>query len=255
WAPLLVVSIVQYFIARQQLTDAIAAVDSGNFLALAMSGAPQWQNLVAAVIAFVGGSIVAVALHRVVLFGERRPGTLVYFAFGKAELLFTILPLIIMVIFGIAAAAVMPVFYGAAAGGGGSVLLILSALVVLVFFIFISVRFSLLWPMIVVEERYMFRDAWELSQGNFWRLFAAFLLCVLPFVVVIVLVGLIFQGMLSVNSLEELSAALRRAADLLIVQSVINYVVTTLISGIAVAALSYAYKALRGYGPDDIVTQ
>ncbi len=101
----------------------------------------------------------------------------------------------------------------------------------------------------------MFREAWDLSQGNFWRLFGAFLLCVLPFVVAIVVVAFVFQNMLSVRSLDELVPMLRKAADLLVVQSVVNYALTILISGIAVAALSYAYKALRGYGPDDIVTQ
>ena len=50
---------------------------------------------------FVLTTIVAVALHRIILLGERKPGQFIYLAFGKAELIFILLPVVGFILIGI----------------------------------------------------------------------------------------------------------------------------------------------------------
>lgn len=47
-----------------------------------------------------------------------------------------------------------------------------------------AVRVSLVFPAAALEEPILFRTAWELLAGNYWRLFAAAFLCFVPFLVV-----------------------------------------------------------------------
>src|SRR5262245_57166124 len=95
WFPLLVVTIVQYLAARAQFAAMRSAIETGGFKAL--SGLTTWHwQLPSAIATFLGTAVVAVALHRVILFGQREPGRLIHLAFGKVELLFAALPVILL---------------------------------------------------------------------------------------------------------------------------------------------------------------
>jgi hypothetical protein len=254
WFPLLIVAIGQYLVDRSEVDNVIVVVESMNPALLSQT---QWLPFFSALLGVVAVSIVAVAIHRTILFGDRRPGTYVYFAFGKVEVLFIVLPLLIFVAafvlslpVGVAAAFIdptNPVVYFAA-------LAIPAAIVV-----FFSVRLSPLLPLAVVEERFDFRAAWQLTEGNFWRLLGTFFLGWLPFVVVLLGIGFVVGSVAGTSSLtadakpDEVMAALRRWSELLPVVAAINYVILIVAGAVGVALLSYSYKALKGYGPDDMV--
>ncbi|HJU18042.1 MAG TPA: hypothetical protein VJ770_16435 [Stellaceae bacterium] len=44
-----------------------------------------------------------------------------------------------------------------------------------------AVRVSLIFPAAAIDSPLSFRAAWDLLEGNYWRLFAAIILCTLPF--------------------------------------------------------------------------
>jgi len=251
WFPLLIVSAVQYFVERQSLEGMIVAMQSGDvFAALSQ---PRWPALVATLLALLGGAIVAVAIHRVILFGDRKEGTFIYFAFGKVEALFALLPIIVgviaVILFGSAFVA------GFTPDEGPNLVVLGVAVAAALILVFLSVRFAMLWPIVVVEERYDFGQAWEMSRNNFWRLFGAFILAVLPFIVVMLVASIALQGgMATIRTPDEIVPALEHILGLLPIQVAVTYVITILLTGMSVAVLSYAYKALKGYGPDDIVT-
>jgi hypothetical protein len=50
-------------------------------------------------------------------------------------------------------------------------------------------------------------------------------------------------------------AALRRWSDFLPLVAVINYVVLIIAGAVGVALLSFSYKALKGLGPEDMLTK
>src|SRR5260221_10606987 len=88
WFPLLVLAVVQYFAAEAAL-DAVAAGPGGEDQPIATP-----YDLVQWVVQIVVFAIVAVSLHRVILFGDRRPGQYIAFAFGRPEVLFMVLQVI-----------------------------------------------------------------------------------------------------------------------------------------------------------------
>ena len=58
-----------------------------------------------------------------------------------------------------------------------------------------SARVSLVFPAAAVEQAISLREAWDLIAGNYWRLFACMLLCVIPFGIVHAILGAIGVGL------------------------------------------------------------
>lgn len=58
-----------------------------------------------------------------------------------------------------------------------------------------SARLSLIFPAAAVEQPISLREAWDLIAGNYWRLFACILLCVIPFGIVHAIIGAIGGGL------------------------------------------------------------
>ena len=179
WFPLLIVTIIQYFAMRAQFAAMRSAFESGNVGALNMNF-PMWQWQIAnIVVALLGSAIVAVALHRVILLGDRKPGRFLYVAFGKVELLFALLPIILMV-------PIIVVSF--LAFGLGITLLPKSAswvafvglFLMWVGAVFVFVRLALVLPLTVLEGRYNFSQSWSLTRGNFWRLVGLWLVVLIP---------------------------------------------------------------------------
>ncbi len=256
WFPLLIVAVGQYLVDRAEVDSVISALQTMN---PAVLGQTQWLPLFSGLLSVVAVSIVAVAIHRVILFGDRKPGTYIYFAFGKVEALFIVLPLLIFV-----AAIILsiPAGLAAAAIDSRSPVIYIAAIAIPVLIVgFFSIRLSPLLPIAVVEERYDFRQAWDLTESNFWRLLGTFILGWLPFIVVLLGIGFVVGAIAGTSSLtvtakpEEVIAALRRWADFLPLVAVINYVVLIVAGAVGVALLSFSYKALKGLGPEDMLPQ
>ena len=114
-------------------------------------------------------AVIAVSLHRVILFGDRAPGTWLNIRFGKVEALFAILPAAyLLIVVALSALGVPTEFH--VKGGPAVVLWIVMAVV-----IFLLARFCLVFPIAVMERRVDFALAWTLSHGNVWRMIGVWL--------------------------------------------------------------------------------
>ena len=251
WLPMLVVTVVQYFALRAHIGAMRAALEAGNAKALA-GLAPLWGwHFANSVVALVGGAIVAVALHRVILLGDRHPGRFAHLAFGRVEALFALLPLILLVptilvtfVVALLAAATMPRSFASLF----VVLLVWSG------FIFVMIRFQPIFPLTVLERRYNFAEAWSLTRGNFWRLLALWVVVLIP----VALVASIFSLLTSPLGGQEQGAAknvatvLEQAESMVMVQTIFSFVWSIVGGALVVGVLSYSYKALSGRHPDDV---
>jgi hypothetical protein len=189
-------------------------------------------------------AIIAVALHRTILFGERRPGDFFNLSFGRTEWLF-------MAALATAWAACLlsfaAIFYLMPAW-----LFVLLTLFLLAMVIYLWVRLSLIFPIAVVEGRYDFHQARALTRGRFWRLFGLWLVVTGPlYFLNSHLSNLVVFGALSPTM--EMVAASSLDGLTMMKASAVQFVVSLVWSPLGVAVLSYSYKALSGRGPDEVL--
>jgi hypothetical protein len=254
WFPLIVVAIVQYFSAEAMLDGLSAGVDGTTEQTLASP-----YDLIEWVVQILVVAIVGVSLHRLILFGDHKPGQYIAFAFGRSEVFFVVLQVILFAGFLFVGLAWAIAFgNGAAPATGWSamspVLIMVLNVVVL---IYLCTRLSLLYPIVVAENRLDFLRGLELTRGQFWRLLAVLLLGFLPLAL---LLGALEGGLwlLVSSDLPPAEApgeeAVAIAKGMVIYQVGIFYVGAILASGMTAALLSFSYKALRGMKPDDLLT-
>ena len=243
WLPLLLLTIVQYFVGLAIIQP--IADDPTDLSGMFTSPSGMLGSLTNLLAYTAGTAVVAVALHRVILFGARRPGQYFYLSFGRTEWLFmaTLLSayLASVLLFG-AIFYLMPPW-----------LTMLLSLFLFVTVIYLWVRLSLIFPVIVAEGRYDFGQARAITRDRFWRLFGLWLVVFVP----ILLVSSIVQPLVAFGSFRatpELLATHAQDVPTHIKLSVMSFVLTLVSGALGVAVLSYAYKALSGRGPDDIVT-
>jgi hypothetical protein len=241
WFVILLVLIVQYFAARElyaAMRTALQAQDTAAFTSIATTN--PW-HILNTIVTMVGGAIVAVALHRVILFADRRPGHYMHLAFGKVELLFALLPVIFyasvagLVFLGVFVTAMSPapIFVG---------LLTISAVLA---FLFLLARLSLIFPVTVVERRYALPQTWALTRGNSWRILGAWIIVLGPAWIVLAVMQFVLVG-----RLEPTFDALARFEAFLIPGLLLSFVTMIVFGALGVGLLSYSYKALNGLPPD-----
>lgn len=253
WLPLLLTSVVQYFAARATYDAVVTALEARD---LAAGSGPRFWEMVSGLVGVAGTAIVAVALHRVILFGDRKPGQFYYLAFGKIEALFVALPVAVSLFFVITSHTFT--------AEQGAFLAALSLFLIFGFF-YAMVRLSLIFPVVVVEGRYNFGQAWALSRGNFWRLFATWIVAVIPLFLVFFFLATSFGGLRGVGAMFEASqaddptgAALKAAVEtaeaaLTLPMLVLGFAFSLVSGAVGVAILSYAYKYLSGSAPDALL--
>lgn len=252
WLPLLLATIVQYVAAHAIYDSAVAALEartppSGDW--------PSFWESVSGLIGIVGTAIVAVALHRVILFGDRKPGQFYHIAFGRTEMLFVALPVAVSLFFLLMSASFVTV-------ESGAFLAAFSLLLIFTFF-YAMVRLELIFPITVVEGQYNFGRAWALTRGNFWRLLMAWIVAMIPLFAGFFLVMFgAFRGFGSLFDFSETDdaslAMLRRAVEAAEAAASIPMVAVgfcfSLASGaVGAALLCYAYKFLSGTTPDALL--
>jgi hypothetical protein len=236
---------------------------------VALYGDPTYQLLagINVVASFVLSAIIAVCVHRLIFFDDRRPGTFFYLRLTGDELrymaalfLYTLLLLIAFAIpliahFAIAAQEAPGIVNDPAAAAGmlKDPRALIAFALGLVFLLVAVTRFGLVFPTIVAEGRLSFARSWQLTRGNFWRLIGfwivtgilAFLLIMLLVIVlaaaVAAMVGSVMLGGETVGALGIIVFAVPAAVSLLV------YVVVGVT--LFIAALSFSYKALAGEVP------
>lgn len=150
------------------------------------------------------------AVYRAVL--RPQESAAAYLRLGGDELRLFLLGLIYMII------AMVLVFLplalmGAAAGftataggepdlvrmGGMIALMLLVGLLLFMLVIFLSVRFALAWPLTFLRRQIVLGEAWRLSRGNFWPMFASAMVVIVFLYVCSIVVSAIQTGGMMFN--------------------------------------------------------
>jgi hypothetical protein len=195
WAPLLAAAALQYYYGPAIMEAAKATMETQDPTRM-METMPMQYLL--GVAQYVAGIIALVALLRVVIAGDRKPGLFVYFWFGGAELRI-IAVTILLLIAAIAAIVGGAIVIGLLAALATAVpvlgILLVIACGVLVFVvIWAALRLSLISPVIVAESGLGVERSWALMRGNAGRMFLILLATFVPLAVVSMLVFVALLG-------------------------------------------------------------
>lgn len=284
WFPLLLVTVANYFVGLQMLDLTISVFEKTaagappDPFAILRHPAYTW-SLAVALLQAVAVAIVTVALHRILLYGDRKPGTFIHFSFGKVELLFLLVPIllalaVVFFIFVVMIGLAVATGVGVSASGmspeqleqwmRGSPLVagVLALLAVIV--IYLAVRLHLVFPTMVVEQRMAISEAWDLTNGNFWRIVGLYILVFLFAVLIGICVAIGISTMAGINFVPPITegpeainrhqlALIKFERDNFVALTAIGYVLNMLIGAFGVGLLSYSYKALRGLGATDTI--
>jgi hypothetical protein len=214
-------------------------------------------NLVLLPISFVPYVIFAVAWHRLLLLGPGdAPATLVpswkgchwkYLWYGI---------LVTIIVYGLLVVVLIPVIAIAAFSGMGypgttglSWVAITSFLAIALFICllpYLYARWCLAFPAIAVDERFGLRDSWRLSRGQGWRIVAAAVLVVLPFVVALIIAGQLVAGsLIAAAATADLSTIMTS----LFVTSLVNMAVGFVVMALIVTMVTVAFRTLTGWIP------
>lgn len=183
WAPLLAGAALSYLYGGDMMDATIAAGSDPSRVAAQMPA----QFLIG-VVAFVAGVIATVALLRVMVFGDRKPGLFVYLWLGGAELRLIIVTLLLVVAAVAAMFGVTLVFVFLAALTAAMPVLsvvVMAAIVALVFAaIWVPLRLSLIAPVVVAESTLGVERSWELTKGSALNMLLVLLLTFVPYMIV-----------------------------------------------------------------------
>jgi hypothetical protein len=218
-------------------------------------------------------SAVAVSIHRVILFGDTKPGVWFNFPFGATEvrflamgLLFALMTICVIalivgpVLFLVSGGDVIAFFRDWQAKGpesirnGGFFVLIGAYLAGWLTVLFFLVRLSVWPPSVVASGRLSPGEPWRLTRGNFWSLIGLFILVGVTLYALFIPFG-IAAAVFMFTQMRDLQA---QSADLppekvfemvrpmLPFLAAFYFIMIVFVTGVTVAVLSYAYKALKG---------
>lgn len=246
WLTLLLVTVVKNAILIFVL-GTVAQV-TGDPLGTVVTPAGLLGWILFWVVTAMGAAVVAVVLHRLILLGEWRSGEFLYLHFGRAEALFASLSLAAGFGFLLILLATILVLPASAAWWG---FVLLSLLFVAA--IYLAVRYSMIFPLIVMKGRWDFAQASQLTRGHFWRLFAIGFLVLLPPAILFSMLGrLVAFGSLAIDPIELEHYVM--TTPTLIALAVLEFIKWLVMTALGVAAVSYSYKALSGRAADEILT-
>jgi hypothetical protein len=193
WAPLLIGAGLSYAYGPQIMDATIAAKDNPD----AMVALMPTQFLIG-IVTFFTGIMATVALLRVVVFGDRKPGLFVYLWLGAAE--FRIIVVTILLVIALIAAMIgaglvfglLGVMSSAVPGAGA---LVAFAAVALAFvLIWAMLRLSLVSPVVVAESNLGVERSWQLMSGNVLRMLLVLIFTFVPYAIAASLVGIAIIG-------------------------------------------------------------
>jgi hypothetical protein len=223
WAPLLLGAGVSYIYGGAAMDAAIEATTNSNPAAAAAYAPVQF---LIGIVGFVTGIIAEVALLRVIVFGDRKPGLFVYLWLGGSEFRLILVTLLLAVAI-VAGAVGLGLVLGILAALSAAVpvmgvVLVLAMLGVFVAIIWAALRLTLIAPIVVAENSLGVERSWALMRGNALRMLAVLFLTFAPLAIVafVVSLGLLGSDLPPFPSLPELttgqgadSAATKEAAE------------------------------------------
>ena len=174
------------------------------------------------VLQLIATASAAVAIHRVILFGDRQSGHYFLFAFGRTEFLYLLMAITSVLFTALAAAAVLlpiavlvsggdPVNYfntlipkpGQDGNTAGSVGHFIAFLIVWIVIFYFMLRISVWPPAVVATNGFALADAWRLTKGNVLRLLGLFLM---PLMIVALAAGLAAAYFYSISDKQVIDA-------------------------------------------------
>lgn len=292
WLPLTLLFVTQQFIqwhVFEMLGPDVMTPDRSHPLAIFQRMLEHWDKLAIVQVtmmllqALVIAAI-AVSFHRIILFGDRRPGSLVNFSFGMTEFLYMLMAagmaLIAIAIFG---AFLIPTIFFVTGGhvqdwftqlinisdkmddaaalgllrqfGGLGIAYFAACLVML----YVLVRLALWPPSVVATGRLGPAEPWSLTRGNVFRIIGLFVLMgIIVWILAVTLALTVFAGggFAAIKGLQTLDhqnpmemrrhmlETMRPWLPVIYVGVLIAY---TFITSLIVGLISYSYKALKGY--------
>ena len=275
WLPLVVLLATEWAIAYWLAWHAPSGTTLETLLADPANALIDLGTLVLEGLAL---SVVAVRVHRIILFSDRRPGEYFAFPFGKTEILYVlmgalsftlIIVFVVAVIFAGVALGVVPnesadsnpVVDLAHSGKPLLVAVVVSGYFVLVW---LTLRLTVWPPAVVANNRLSLGEAWRLTRGKALAMLGLGIFSTFAIIVPIAAaaywtmtateIGKIknwddFQAALPFAPFDEkLTIALAHPGRIpdpnaLLLELAANFLFTTY----TIAILSYAYKALKGF--------
>ncbi|MEG9861404.1 MAG: hypothetical protein V6Z81_02725 [Parvularculales bacterium] len=175
--------------------------------------------------------MISVPLHRYIIEGERNAGWHGRYLWYLLATIVSSLPGIFLII---GAAFSLPFLGDAITFVGAGVFLLFCWAT-----FYVLVRLSLLLPLTAVRGGIFIKDAWQIAEGNCWRLFLAIVGATLPIPLISLLIAAPVYAFLSTAGGEGILLLL-----FLVVLYMVNFLFVTLLS-IAVLAVSYRRLAKR----------
>lgn len=183
WAPLLIAGAVSYYYGGQVFDASLQAQKNPSAVLELMP-----INFLIGIVSFLTSVMVTIALLRVVLYGDRKPGLFVYLWLGLAELRLIFVSILLVIAF-IAAMLGLGLVLGllaaiAAAVPVFSVVLGIGMIVLFFVAIWAVLKLTLIAPVIVAEKSLGVERSWELMKGNALRMFFVLILTFIPIAIV-----------------------------------------------------------------------
>ena len=178
WAPLLIAAGLNFYFGGQAIDLVVASKDSAAAMGMAST------NFLIGIVSFLANIMVIVALLRVVLFGDRKVGMIVYLWFGTAEMRLVIVYILLLVA-AIAGVIGLGIGFGllaaiAAAVPGLNIVVELAAIALVLTAIWAVLKLTLIPAVVVAENNLGVERAWALMRGNALRMFFVLFFTYLP---------------------------------------------------------------------------
>ncbi len=191
--------------------------------------------VVMAIVGFCIQTMVAVGWHRAVLLGESHAERRFHLRFGRNELLYTVVAVVLLLFFAMG----MGMLPAAMEMNGSDIPLALFFLAGPILATLVVSRLSLILPAVAIGKSYDIRDSWQASQGNGARLAALYLLVGVPLAAAQFLMPLLMSSVAALG--------LGGIAD--VVTSFVGTLVMLILLCTLVSAMSLAYRELAGVKP------
>ncbi|HEX5183633.1 MAG TPA: hypothetical protein VFW19_10840 [Allosphingosinicella sp.] len=196
--------------AQAQMQAQVAANDPQA--QLAAMGVMMGRLLLLFLMSLVVYVILFAAAQRAVLKPEQRG--FFYIRLGMDELRLLALSIIFLVAYYVATlvltvvlSILMAIVIGATGSAGAAAILSVAMIVALIAFTaFYYIRFGLAFPLTMLREKIVIGEAWRISRGRFWALFAASL-------VVVTIIAILWIAVTSVTSGAYFADVARNAGD------------------------------------------
>jgi hypothetical protein len=259
WLPVLLLWVGTYLLQPPMATQLQAQHDPQA----ALRQAPMLLGLIA--VGLIAQSAQLAALTKEAL-GLRSGSAFLQFPFGAAMwrtlgslLLFGIVMFIIYIGLILATAILSGVFAVALKGYAIAAVVVLFSMLLCAIF-YIATRMSFFLPAVsVAEHKVSLIRAWQLTSGNFWRIFAVMFVILLPFVIL----EIVFIVTLIAPFIHSFHANMSQAETLALQQQIIasmtetprrlwyvtypvGLLVSLLLYGTYTGAASFAYRAVAG---------